>query len=294
MSFYINCAQDVKNTGVKDLCQDLGPIAGYMLCPYNFEDTEANARLQATYEAAVSAEKDARIYPFPPALGMTDNSEETVYQDFALGRLFVKDGKTILQFQHQSSRYKHEALKSHTGRKCSVVFYDQQGRMHGVVGSTASMFKAVNLSELTVEKIKMNFFFVQCTHTVVSMTFENPNEWETKPAVLAGLTWNPSSLQGLVDVELSLVSGTGSTTGVTIKAVGAKSGYPFNGSMGDFVIKNAAGVTQTISAVTSEDGNNVLTATMVAGTYTANMVDPADMVTKGFESTGSVEFTVPA
>ena len=110
MSFYINCAQNVKNTGVKDLCQDLGPIAGYMLCPYNFEDTEANARLQATYEAAVSAEKDARIYPFPPALGMTDNSEETVYQDFALGRLFVKDGKTILQFQHQSSRYKHVLL----------------------------------------------------------------------------------------------------------------------------------------------------------------------------------------
>ena len=35
MSFYINCAQNVKNTGVKDLCQDLGPIAGYMLCPYN-------------------------------------------------------------------------------------------------------------------------------------------------------------------------------------------------------------------------------------------------------------------
>ena len=294
MSFYINCAQDVKNTGVKDLCQDLGPIAGYMLCPYNFEDTESNARLYATYEAAVSAEKDARIYPFPPALGMTDNSEETVYQDFALGRLFVKDGKTILQFQHQSSRYKHEALKSHTGRKCSVVFYDQQGRMHGVVGSTASMFKAVNLSELTVEKIKMNDGSGQGTHTVVSMTFENPNEWETKPAVLAGLTWNPSSLQGLVDVELSLVTGSASTAGVTINAVGSKSGYPFNGVLGDFVIKIAAGVTQAISAVTSEDGNNVLTATLVAGTYTANLLDPADMVTKGFESIGSVEFTVTA
>ena len=294
MSFYVDCQQAAKNTGVKDLCQDLGPIAGYMLCPYNFEDTEANARLQATYEAAVSAEKDARIYPFPPALGMTDNSEETVYQDFALGRLFVKDGKTILQFQHQSSRYKHEALKSHTGRKCSVIFYDQQGRMHGVVGSTASMFKAVNLSELTVEKIKMNDGSGQGTHTVVSMTFENPNEWETKPAVLAGLPWNPSSLQGLVDVELSLVAGSASTAGVTINAVGSKSGYPFNGVLGDFVIKNAAGVTQAISAVTSEDGNNVLTATLVAGTYTANLLDPADMVTKGFESIGSVEFTVTA
>ena len=294
MSFYVDCQQAAKNTGVKDLCQDLGPIAGYMLCPYNFEETETNARSLATWEAAVSAEKDARIYPFPPALGMTDNSEETVYQDFALGRLFVKDGKTILQFQHQSSRYKHEALKSHTGRKCSVVFYDQQGRQHGVVGSTASTFKAVNLSELTVEKIKMNDGSGQGTHTVVSMTFENPNEWETKPAVLAGLTWNPSSLQGLVDVELSLVAGTGSVTGVTIKAVGAKSGYPFNGVAGDFVIKNAAGVTQAISAATSEDGNNVLTATLVAGTYTANLADPADMVTKGFESTGSVEFTVPA
>ena len=101
-------------------------------------------------------------------------------------------------------------------------------------------------------------------------------------------------IQIFVDVELSLIAGTGSTTGVTINAVGAKSGYPFNGVAGDFVIKNAAGVTQAISAATSEDGNNVLTATLVAGTYTANLVDPADMVTKGFESTGSVEFTVPA
>jgi len=294
MSFYVSCSTDVANTGVKDLCQDLGPIAGYMLCPYDYSITEANARLKATWDTAILAEKANRVYPFPPALGMTDNSEETVYQDFALGRLFVKDGKTILQFQHQSSRYKHEALKSHTGRKCSVVFFDQQGRIHGVVGNTADSFKAVNLSELTVEKIKMNDGSGQGTHTVVSMTFENPNEWETKPAVLAGLTWNPSSLQGLVDVELSLVTGSASTAGVTINAVGAKSGYPFNGSMGDFVIKNAAGVTQTISAVTSEDGNNVLTATMVAGTYTANLADPADMVTKGFESIGSVEFTVSA
>ena len=89
-------------------------------------------------------------------------------------------------------------------------------------------------------------------------------------------------------------TGAASTAGGTINAVGAKSGYPFNGVLGDFVIKNAAGVTQAISAVTSEDGNTVLTATLVAGTYTANWLEPAAMVTKGFESIGSVEFTVTA
>ena len=291
MSFYVSCSTHVANTGVKDLCQDLGPIAGYMLCPYDYSITEANARLKATWDTAILAEKANRVYPFPPALGMTDNSEGTVYQDFALGRLFVKDGKTILQFSHQSSRYKHEALKSHTGRKCSVVFFDQQGRIHGVVGSTASMFKAVNLSELTVEKIKMNDGSSQGTHTVVSMTFENPNEWETKPAVISGLPWEPSTLTGLIDVELSLV-GTATTSGMVVKAVGARSGYPFNGVVGDFEVRNSAGVIQSLTSVTADQGVHTITATLLAGAYTVALKAPSQMTTKGYESIAPISVTV--
>lgn len=291
MSFYVDCSSGISNTGINNLCQDLGTIAGYMLCPRNFSLSEVNARLKASWETAILADKANRVYPFPPSLGMTDNSEETVYQDFALGKLFVKDGKTILQFTHASSRYKHAALKSHSGKGYSVILFDTNGRMHGIVGDTPDTFKAINLSELTVGKLVLNDGSSQGTSTPVTMTFENPTEWEEKPAVIAGLDWSPSDLMGLIDLKLSLV-GAATTTGFTLNVVGNRTNQPFSGVVGDFDVKDSAGVTQSITSVTADEGTHVFTMTLSAGTYTVNLKAPANMTTAGYDSVGAVEFTV--
>lgn len=295
MSFYVNCASRRKNTGVSGRCQDLGPIAGFILTPFGWEETETNVLLKATFDTAIHADQDERIYPFPPTLNMTDNSEETVYQELALGRLKVKDGKTILQFAIESSRYKHEAMKSHSGQRCGVILFDQQNRMHGV--ESAGKFKAINLQEFTVEKLKMNDGAGVATHTLVNMVFADPEAFENSPAVVTGLDWSLNSLEGLIDVNLEVSGASG--TGLTLTCTVDKTGEPFNpvgpetgppATLGDVVIKDADGVVKTITSLTSENGVATIEATLVTG-YTIDFYPPADMVTKGYESTGPADIT---
>jgi hypothetical protein len=299
MGFYVNCASRRKNTGISRRCQDLGPIAGFILTPYGWSDTEANAKLKATYDTGISADPEDRMYPFPPTINMTNNSEETVYQEMALGRMEVKGGKFILQFAIKSSRYKHEAMKSHSGQQCGVVLYDTQNRGQGVVDG--ANFKCINLQDLTVERIRLNDGAGEATHTLVTMVFADPEEFESKPAVLTGLDWQFSSLEGLVDVNLDVVTGSASTAGVTITCTVDKTGEAMNPvgpetgppiTDGDIIIKNAAGVTQSLTSVTVDNGTAVIVATLASGDYTVDFYDPADMVTKGYESTGSAAFTV--
>jgi hypothetical protein len=297
-NFYVNCAAKRKNTGIGNRCQDLGPIAGFMITPYGWSDTEENVRLKSTFDTAIQADDDERIYPFPPILNMTNNSEETVYQELALGRLFVKNGKTILQFALKSSRYKHEAMKSHSLQQCGVILFDQQNRLQGI--KEDGLFKTINLQEFVVEKLQLNDGASVSTHSLISLVFEDPESFETSPAVVSGLEWSANSLEGLIDVNIDVVADTPALTGLSITCAVDKMGDAFNPvgpttepvTLGDIVIKNAAGVTQTITSVTSENGTAVIVATLIAGTYTVNFYDPADMVTQGYESTGSASFTV--
>jgi hypothetical protein len=291
MSFEVNCATRRKNTGIAGLCQDIGPLSGYIITPYNWETTEANALLKATYDTAISAAEGLRIYPFPPAVAMTDNSEDTVFEELALGNLFVKDGKVNLMFMHESSRYKHEALKSHTLQKVGVILIDQQGRLHGV--REGEKFQAIKLQQFVVGRLNINDGAGIATKTSVTMIFADTNKWETSPAVVAGLDWSPNDLQGLIDVNLIAGVSTGSALRVTIKS--DKSGDPFTAIVGDFVVKNPAGVVQTITSVTPPvNGLHVLnfTTPLTAAVYSVDLLPPATMVTKGYESTGPVSITI--
>ena len=93
------------------------------------------------------------------------------------------------------------------------------------------------------------------------------------------------------DVELSLV-GAATTSGMVVKAVGARSGYPFNGVVGDFEVRNSAGVIQSLTSVTADQGVHTITATLLAGAYTVALKAPSQMTTKGYESIAPISVTV--
>lgn len=297
-AFNINCAARRKNTGINRLCQDLGPIAGFMLTPYNWEKSQTDIINKDTFDEAIHADAVDRVYPFPPILAMTNNSEETVYQELALGRLFVKNGKTIFAFEMDSSRYKHEALKSHTLQKCGVVFFDVDNRLHGV--RSGENFKAVNLQEFVVEKLKLNDGAGEATRTMVSMVLADPEEFERLPAVVSGLDFQLSSLEGLTDINIDVVSS--SATGLVANFSVDKSGAAFNPvgptavplTDGDVIVKTSSGVAVTITSVTAVNGVATIAATLTPGaTYTVDLYKPSLMVTKGYESTASATFVVP-
>jgi hypothetical protein len=299
MGFYVNCESSVKNTGVGGLCQDLGAFSNAILTPLNWEKSETDIRLEATFITAIHAEKGERIYPLLPLLQMTNNSEETIYQELALGRLFVKNGKTILYFEMDSSRYKHEALKSHSLRKYGIVLIDQQNRLHGV--KDGANFKSVPLQEFVVEKIKLNDGAGEAVRTGISLVFANPEEFERSPAVVSGLTFEVGALEGLKDINIEVISS--SAAGVVFKCLGDKTGKIFTPAPptadpttdGDVVIKTSLGAEVTLTSVTTAgDGTTTAACTLTPeATYTIDFYPPATMVTKGYECVEAISFTVP-
>lgn len=294
MGFLVNCAQRKKNTGISRLCQDLGAIRKFILVPKGWSLTEADARDITKWQEAIQADLGERIYPFPAIHEFTDNSEDIVMDEGALGSIFVRDGKINWQFEIESSRYKHEALKSHSLQKYDVILIDTDNRLHGVVAANGE-FGGGSLQQFVVGRLLVNDGSASATKSQITMIFGDTAAWETRPAVVAGLEWSATDLEGLTDIYLSDAVGT--TSGITVMATD-KSGNPFNGEKGDtltdFVIKDEDGVVQTISAITSEGGENIITATLTAGDYTLDLAAPKDMETKGYGSAGPVAVTVGA
>jgi hypothetical protein len=299
-SFAINCAANEKNTGLSKLCQDIGTIVGYIVCPANYEiDTAVNAKLLATWTTAIQAAKGDRVYPFPAVFLMEDNSEDAVFQEGSVSSLFVRDGKINFDMTHESSRYKHAAMKSHTNQSKSVYLIDQQGRIHGVSPDDV-VFKAVNLDTFVVQKLKVNNG-TDATTTKTTMIFADGEEWQLKPAVVKPTDFNPKNLEGLCDVLLS-ETGTPTTSEVIIDADVFRSGDPVLGlseTIGeDWTVKNAAGAEQTITTITEDtEGNGTYTfafgTPLSPDTYTFNLKSSETMTTEGYESLGAVTITFP-
>lgn len=293
MAFEVRCGQRKRNTGVSQLCQDLGAIRKFILVPKGWTISEEDARDYEKWQEAIQADLGERIYPFPAIHEFTDNSEDIVMDEGALGSIFVRDGKINWQFEIESSRYKHEALKSHSLQKYDVILIDTDNRLQGVVAANGE-FGGGALQQFVVGRLLVNDGSASATKSQITMIFEDTAAWETRPAVVAGLDWSAMDLEGLTDIYISNVVGT--TSGVTFDATD-RSGNPFNGEMDktdfDFVIKEvASGLTQVISAITASGGENVITSTLSAGDYTIDLNNPKDMVTYGFGSAGAVEFTV--
>jgi hypothetical protein len=288
MSFYINCQTRVKNTGISQFCADMGAIAGYILTPPDFSLPEADARTKSNWESAIADERGSRIYPFPQVLGMTDNSEDTQFEELALGNVFIRDGKYNLQFMHESSRYKNAVLKSHSLQSVGVLFIDLQGRVHGIKTSDGEI-KALNLQQFVVEKPTLNNGSDAAYKSRVTMIFVG-EEFESNPAVLAGLDFNPLDLEGLTDVDLEVV-GTPSGTEIQVQINSAFTGDPVNFELSDFEKTDSSGASETIDSVTAEDGLHTITGTSFT-TGQLNLVKPSEMTTTGYESTGPVEITI--
>lgn len=293
MAFEVRCGQRKKNTGVSQLCQDLGAIRKFILVPKGWTISEEDARDYEKWQEAIQADLGERIYPFPAIHEFTDNSEDIVMDEGALGSIFVRDGKINWQFEIESSRYKHEALKSHSLQKYDVILIDTDNRLQGVVAANGE-FGGGALQQFVVGRLLVNDGSASATKSQITMIFEDTAAWETRPAVVAGLDWSAMDLEGLTDIYISNVVGT--TSGVAFDATD-RSGNPFNGEMDgtdfDFVIKEvASGLTQVISAITASGGENVITSTLSAGDYTIDLNNPKDMITYGFGSAGAVEFTV--
>lgn len=134
----IFCGSDVKNTGTCECFFDPKLITGVIFVPKGkvFTAAElADAQIQATLEAAVSAAASGRIYPFQPFEAITDNTEDPTRQTFGYGTVkTVREGKINWQFQFINGGLNaSNALRSFNGLigKFNVIFIESQNTLLG-------------------------------------------------------------------------------------------------------------------------------------------------------------------
>jgi len=291
-NFPVSCDESVKNTGLSELCQDIGTIVGYIVCPQNYAiDTAVLAQTLATWTTAIQAPKSDRVYPFPSVFQMDDNSEDAVFQEGSVSSLFVRDGKINYDMTHKSSRYVHAALKTHSNQKVSVYLIDQQNRIHGV-SSDGVFFEAINLDTFVVQKLAVNDG-TNATTTKTTMIFADSELFQLKPAVVKPTDFNAKNLTGLTDVALS-ETGTPTTSEVIISAFVDKTtnAVPgFSDVIGeDWTVTDAAGAEQTITTITdNSDGTYTFAfgTPLSAGDYNFDLLASNLMTTDGYESTGA-------
>jgi len=291
--YIVACGADKKNTGLSELCPDIGTIAGYILVPKTFSiATFTEAKTITPWQNLIQANKADRGYPFPPVFMMEDESEEAVFQEGSISSIFVRDGKIQMNFIHESSRYKHESLKSHTLGNYGIILFDQQGRIQGVKDDTGA-FQPGILSLFVVQKLKSNDG-TEGTTSKTTAILQDSDKWQNSPAVITP-DFDVKELEGLKDVYLAVAENTTPTTAEVI--INASVSNTDVGVLGlsdvigeDWTVKDAANAEQTITTITNNaDGTYTFAfgTPLSAGVFTFNLLASNVMTTLEYESLGA-------
>lgn len=286
-----SCVANLGNTGLSNCLDDLGYDAMLLWTPETFEiDTEADAKLQATYTDAIDA---GNMFPMPIADEVENTVEDDVLQELPTGvSLFVREGKYggIMRFRTALCNLPNLRTFNEVSGRAFIV--TSNGKILGT-SPDGTKFKGFLLSRFHVSVLKgtdgSTVRFIELTYQ-----FKNTTEMGDYPAIpdLAG-AWDPLSLTGVKDVVLTLSSS--SATEVVVTIAGKCDGQVITGLVvGDFVLVDDGGGSETINSVTeSPDGTYTLdVTTLTADDYILNLKSPSAQTTGGYESTGSVTFTV--
>lgn len=140
----IVCSAAGGNTGIPDCAFTFKTLVGGFLVPSGFELTEAQlASPQAAMAALLAAvnndDPTKRIFPLPPTVTFTDNTEDPVFQTFGLGgQGFVRDGKYNFLIQYtKGGNCISNALTKFNNGNYSWLGFDAAGVLIGTKVGTS-------------------------------------------------------------------------------------------------------------------------------------------------------------
>lgn len=289
------------NVGAKQLCDNnLTVVRRIIVCPAAYEiSTEANALLQATWTTAIRATTANRIYPFPLADSITVETTDDVYQDFPLsGQKFVKDGMIGFTMSLNVNKALARKLRSFNNRPCSVFLVDENGNIWGWSDDNTKV-KAFNVQELRV-KTQTLPDGTNVVETPVKLVLKDATEWNDYGIVIQP-TWNPNGLDGVYDVDVTVVSSAAASVKVSVNIDSYATTDP-NGQItglvkADFAVADDTPSAETINTSTDNgDGTYTLafSPSLGADNYTVTLAacSAISLTDIYIESTGADTFTI--
>jgi hypothetical protein len=291
--FPITCSTLIKNTGLSDCNVDVGFDVGHVFVPRGTEiDTEANAKLLATWQTLIQADVGTRIYPVPPSVKQEPTADEPVYETLSQG------AEQYLYTNTNKDRFFISASI------LTPTFVSNMNSLNNGIWAAYAFTSNGFIRGKSIDGVK--FLPMDCTvriepqrkatdaegaHLPYTVRFDDYKDWNENGAIVDPV-FNPSTdLEGLVNVNLA-VSGTPTATELILVATTELNDIAVTGLVvADFLIKTAAGAEQAPSSVTESPTGTYTFVTSGQVTGTANLQLPSAMTTEGYEGV-EVDFTV--
>ena len=288
-----SCAASKGNTGVSDCLDDLQYDFILIHTPTSYEiDTEANARLEATWVDDIDAKN---ISPFPAFEAVEDTSEDDVVEELPSGvRIQTREGKYGGTGTLRVALCNLAALRTYNNLKGRAFIVTSDGTIWGT-SPDGVKFRGFLLSEFKVGKLR-NTDGTTARMVPINYQFKDPTEMGDFPATIKPSTWSATALAGLKNVVVSVV-GTATANEVVVSVVGECDAVNIEGLVeADFTILNVALAEQLPADTFTDNGDGTytfdFTTPLSADTYTVNLKTPALQTTGGYESTGSDSFVI--
>lgn len=285
----INCQSNLLNSGIAGCGGELTYFAKPFWVKPDFEiDTEVNALLQATWEAAINLKQ---VYPFPLLDTITEENEEDVVESLPTGnKIFVREGKLGATGMVNLALCSLQRLRSFNNVKGKIIFVTENGYILGyspdgvkLTGFDLQMFRVGGIGTTDGSTSRK---------TPIKWSLQDPAQMNDYGVAIKP-TWNPLDLNGILDVTVTaLAPVTSSLFNFTVTRV--CDGEGVDGLVaGDFSFLNGSAVAQT--AVFAEVGGGAYkytaSATIVDGTI--DLKAPNLQTTGGYESSAPATCNVP-
>lgn len=286
----IFCGADVANVGVCECFFDPKLIIGAIAVPKGKVFTNAellDANIVATMNAAISAAKVSRIFPFQGFVAITDNTEDPTQQTFGYGGIqTVREGNYNWLFQITAGGLNaSNARRTFNGLtgKFAFLFFDSQNTLFGTSKLDANGnygMAGVPMEDIYTQPWRASDG-TNVTNYSTRFTFRPPfiNENISFKKV-ATTTLMLTELNGLEDIELTIVEADEVEDTVLITAAtdcGSTDLYDLYADelnqAGAWVVKDASGAAITVTVSKDDAAKGWLL------TYTTADVTDGDTIT---------------
>jgi len=278
------CTTDRGNTGTPACYFDIKHIKSVILAPATQSFSAANMADVDTFiaamQAATIAGTSARIYPVSNFVGVTDNTEEAVFETSGYGdKRFTREGDYQFKFEFwKGGMCLNKQLRKFNKGSWSVYLVDAQNQVWGKkVGTALAGFSA----SIYTEKPKINDG-TAATKYMIDLSLPNPEELADDFGVVVLDCSFDDFVKGILNVNITVTVSTEADVTYTIATeCGNDDLYDFYADeLADtdaIILKNNSGTPVVASAVVKVPASKAwkASATLTAGTYTIELPTPA-------------------
>lgn len=294
MSFQITCSTVLKNVGQSDCNVDVGFDIGHIFVPRGTEiDTEANAKLLATWQTGIQAAVGTRFYPLPPSVKQEFTGDEPVYETLAQG------AESYLYTNTSKDRFFINAniltptfignMNALNNGIWAAYIYTSNGYIKGKT-TDDTKFLPIDVDVRIEPQRKATD--AEGAHLPYTVRLVDYKDWNETGAIIDPSFTPSTDLEGLLDVDLA-VSGTPTAIEIIILATTNLNGIAVTGLVvGDFLDLKADGTEQAPASVTESPDGTYTFVNVAQVTGSMSLQIPETMTTEGYESSGAVSFTV--